>query len=318
MTLWPVRALAGAVAALLAACSGPEAVRVSAAPVALEPGRPAVRMVGELAFAGGWVLEAKGVRRFGGLSDLEWLSPGRFELITDRGDAVELSLPADGAGRPDGDGRARIWPLAAARCGGGPGRKDAEDLAAAPGLRLVSFERDHRIVEADRCGPRLPFPPLSPELNHGIEALAFEEGEPGPSRYVAGAEDGRLWRCGMRPGEGCELVYAGGPPDGRGRWALRSLDGLAGRGALVGVWRQWTGRHGRVAVTLFEPDARGGLALRTLAVLDERYSIDNFEGISAEPRPGGGWRFWLVSDDNFSARQRTLLMAFDWSGRPET
>ena len=30
-------------------------------------------------------------------------------------------------------------------------------------------------------------------------------------------------------------------------------------------------------------------------------------------RPGGVRRLYLISDDNFSRYQRTLLMAFDWT-----
>ncbi len=33
-------------------------------------------------------------------------------------------------------------------------------------------------------------------------------------------------------------------------------------------------------------------------------------------RPGGGFRLYLVSDDNFYSFERTLLLAFDWAGPP--
>jgi hypothetical protein len=42
-------------------------------------------------------------------------------------------------------------------------------------------------------------------------------------------------------------------------------------------------------------------------------TTDNYEGIAALPRPDGSVRFYLISDDNFSRLQRTLLLAFDWS-----
>ncbi|MDB5421700.1 MAG: hypothetical protein JWR59_1647, partial [Brevundimonas sp.] len=41
-------------------------------------------------------------------------------------------------------------------------------------------------------------------------------------------------------------------------------------------------------------------------------TVDNFEGLAAVPKPDGGVRFYLISDDNFSSAQRTLLLAFDW------
>jgi hypothetical protein len=36
------------------------------------------------------------------------------------------------------------------------------------------------------------------------------------------------------------------------------------------------------------------------------------EGIAVVALPGRGWRLFLLSDDNFSKDQRTLLLAFDW------
>jgi hypothetical protein len=40
-------------------------------------------------------------------------------------------------------------------------------------------------------------------------------------------------------------------------------------------------------------------------------TIDNFEGIAAKQMPDGRVRLYIVSDDNFSDSQRTLLMVFD-------
>ena len=39
---------------------------------------------------------------------------------------------------------------------------------------------------------------------------------------------------------------------------------------------------------------------------------DNFEGVSVVTRPAGVYRFYLISDDNFTQAQHTYLMAFDW------
>jgi hypothetical protein len=39
--------------------------------------------------------------------------------------------------------------------------------------------------------------------------------------------------------------------------------------------------------------------------------LDNFEAIAAARAPGGGLRIYILSDDNFSDQQRTLLYAFD-------
>ena len=42
------------------------------------------------------------------------------------------------------------------------------------------------------------------------------------------------------------------------------------------------------------------------------FTVDNLEGLAALPQRDGSIRFYLISDDNFSKLQRTLLLAFDW------
>jgi hypothetical protein len=44
-------------------------------------------------------------------------------------------------------------------------------------------------------------------------------------------------------------------------------------------------------------------------------TVDNFEGLAAVPQADGRIRFYLLSDDNASPSQRTLLLAFDWQPR---
>ncbi len=41
-------------------------------------------------------------------------------------------------------------------------------------------------------------------------------------------------------------------------------------------------------------------------------AFDNFEGMAIEARPGGTWRFWLISDDGHRIMARTLLVALDY------
>lgn len=50
---------------------------------------------------------------------------------------------------------------------------------------------------------------------------------------------------------------------------------------------------------------------RTLAEMSLMLTIDNYEGIAAKQMPDGRVRLFIVSDDNFAANQRTLLMVFD-------
>jgi hypothetical protein len=48
-----------------------------------------------------------------------------------------------------------------------------------------------------------------------------------------------------------------------------------------------------------------------LADMSLLLTIDNFEGIAAKEMSDGGVRLYVISDNNFSASQRTLLMVFD-------
>ena len=40
-------------------------------------------------------------------------------------------------------------------------------------------------------------------------------------------------------------------------------------------------------------------------------NVDNFEGIAVQKEATGTTRIYLVSDDNYSSRQRTLLYVFE-------
>ena len=48
-----------------------------------------------------------------------------------------------------------------------------------------------------------------------------------------------------------------------------------------------------------------------LALLTPPLPVDNFEAISAVRMANGVTRLYILSDNNFSSRQRTLLYAFD-------
>jgi hypothetical protein len=50
---------------------------------------------------------------------------------------------------------------------------------------------------------------------------------------------------------------------------------------------------------------------RKLAELDMLMTIDKFEGLAAKELPDGRVRLFVISDNNFSSTQRTLLMVFD-------
>ena len=58
------------------------------------------------------------------------------------------------------------------------------------------------------------------------------------------------------------------------------------------------------------PDAQ--LAGRELAILRSPLPVDNFEAVAARPASDGSVLIYVLSDDNFSAAERTLLLQFRW------
>jgi len=130
----------------------------------------------------------------------------------------------------------------------------------------------------------------------------------GPDAYLVGGEaSGETWICrlsaGCMPGLAIAkppefgLVAAAPLPAGRWAFMLRAFDPLRGV---------------RIVVTIRDA---AGVELDSL-MMARPLNLDNFEGLAAVARPGGDVRLYLISDDNFSSLQRTLLFAFDW--KPKT
>lgn len=286
--------------------AGP-AIRVMVEPVSEGPTPGA----GAFRYAGGFAVTSPDTSRLHGLSDLDITADGRMTAISDDGDIVTGRIVLDPSVRLTGLTQVTLEPLkdpAGKPLGGDKTRSDAEGLAIFPnGDRMVSFERDHRIwlYPARSGAPRVVSSPAAPfPDNDGMEALALDP-EAGPDAYLVGREDTReTWICrlsggctpGIRPGDDSmgRLVAARPLPGGRWVFLLRDFSVTAGATIRILI----ADRSGRT------------LDLHTIA---RPATVDNFEGISALPRPNGSVRFYLISDDNFSPAQRTLMLAFDWT-----
>ena len=320
-----VRGLALLAAGLaLAGCEAKAQGSARAAPIAihakalpLDASDARRTRVGELTWAGGLQLTATGTSSFGGVSGIDVAEDGGFLAQEDVGALLRGRMRLDARGRLTGVDDA-TFQLLVDEDGRPYARKrdaDAEDVTFTPDGYAISYEGDHRVVlypSGGGPGRRLP---TSPELqarppNEGLEALAYKDG-----RLYEGAEDGEIWRCDPSPPGACASVMPTSPFPG---FKLTGLDG-AGRG-FVAVYRAVDVLHGWRAIVAWlepaRPDGSGPWRARKLATLDRALTRDNMEGIAAVPRPGGGFRLYLVSDDNFKAFERTLLLAFDWSGPP--
>jgi hypothetical protein len=172
---------------------------------------------------------------------------------------------------------------------------------------LVSFERRHRVWRYPAAGglpAEAPFPLVSLPANAGIEALLLDPSR-GPRAYIAGAEaSGHTWQCEL--GVGCEPGPAVAKDEEFGLVAARPLP----NDATAWLLRSFSPATRNVLILLRITDSAG----RTVDEqrLQTPLTVDNFEGISAVPHQDGGVRFYLLSDDNSSMIQRTLLLAFDW------
>ncbi|NIW86826.1 MAG: esterase-like activity of phytase family protein [Gammaproteobacteria bacterium] len=198
---------------------------------------------------------------------------------------------------------------------------DAEGLAAMDarnGRRgdsrlLVSFERRPRILEVRPDGSWLASHALPPPLhrreayasgNKSLEAVAHHPVLgilTAPEQPLRGADarqlaiyalDGRVWHAPRAPHPNSALTAMEVLPDGSLLLLERGFELLPPR---VVIWL----RQGRIGDD-------GLIQLETRADLDssEGWHLDNFEGLARHR----GRRFFLISDDNGSPLQNTLLI----------
>lgn len=270
---------------------------------------------GALTYLGGVAIPPDG--HFGGLSGLA-VSPdaATFTAISDEGTFVTGRLIHDKTGN-----LAAVDGLVQRNLGGvEPGNKQSADSEAlvrtADGGWLVSFERDHRILAypPDLAGrPRLLSGPRDMRTlpaNEGVEALTILH----DGRIVAIAEaqendDGihRAWIG--REGDWKSFGYRSDPlyqpsdaavlPDGDLLVLERHFSlllGLKVRLVLVPA-------ESLVPDTIVEGMSIGDVA--------PPIGGDNFEGLAVRRTETGAIHSYIISDDNFSSLQKTLLVQYE-------
>jgi hypothetical protein len=327
------RALLAATFALLGACAqsaadAPIAEQWRALDVDVRPIAFGRESVGRLRFRGGIEL-ARHDGVFGGLSGMEVLEDGRFVAISDNGDWFEgrLVLDETGALVSVADLRTALMRDEDGEPFQSKAEGDSEGLAQlADGRFAVSFEQTQsiRIYDLNRDGPfgaARPGPQLDGVArlprNAGLEALAAAS----DGTLVVGAEGGGgatpLWRAPLDAAEPVapRMSY----PLGAG-YSLTGLDRLPDGGGFVALERFYAPVIGaRARIVRFPEsalDARGESLpeMEELATIAPPMPVDNFEAIAAARAPDGAVRIYILSDDNFSRRQRTLMLAFDLAG----
>ena len=281
------------------------------------PLEPGARRAGELAIEGVWRLESPNLH-FGGYSGLLALPGGRLLAASDRGRYLRFAPPGDPARPPEFGAIGGEVELT----------KYMVDVEALAGDRArdrvwAAYEGSNSIV---RYGPALAAgesvaPPAMRgwSSNSGPETLArladgrflaIEEGLPGSDR--------RAYRALLFPGdpvEGAEPVaFAYAPPAGFHAVDATPLpDGRAlilNRRIVLGLPFAF-----ETMIVVADPrEIRAGEVWtgRAVGTIAAPLAADNFEGIAAVPRAGGSVTVWLISDDNNSAFQRTLLYRLRW------
>jgi len=300
-----------------ARAAGVEEFPLYAAPIPFDETSPDRTAAGALEWRGGLLLGSAD-RRFGGWSDL-WVSPdgARLVAISDNGWTLDARIAFDGQLR--GLSHARLGRLTGpdGRVLEGPSA-DAEGLVRMPdGGFAVSFERQHRILVYPPSDPPFARRPrmiaLPPALaaaprNGGVEALTrLADG-----RFLILVED--LVEDGVHAG------FVGGM-EGWTKIGYRAAPGFVPVGACllaggdtVVLERSFSffGGFG-IRIARVASDAwRAGEASAgaELARLRPPLAVDNYEGIAAMQASDGSETVWLLSDDNYSLLQRTLLAVF--------
>jgi len=318
----------GIVLPLMSAAPMPDAagpIVVDARPIThFENTDPTLNRFGALLFRGGLVLSSADPR-FGGWSGLRLNPDGeRLTAISDRGHWLRARLVYE-AGRPQAVRDAVIAPAIGPN-GPLPGSRDfdAESLEIANGVAFVGIERTHKILRfpigqdgMPGRGVSIPLPPgmtRGVQNNQGFEGVGVvPSGKPNGGALVVVTEE-QLDEAGNH----VAWLVGGGTP---GRFAVKRRDGYAisdlaflPSGDIIILERRFrppfflTIRLRRLPIAGLRRGALLDGPILFEASLAEQ--IDNMEGIAVHRGREGETVLTLISDDNFSAFQRTLLLQF--------
>lgn len=254
--------------------------------------------------------------RFGGISGLVALPDHHFIGLGDGGTLIGFGL---GRGGAITDPFIRPLPF---RGKEEPGFEDRDSESAlldpATGRFWVSFENHHALRRYDPALRRVervvrPEAMMRWPANGGGEALAqlpggrflvlSEEAKAPGGGYQAllfAGEPGKTAKAisfAYAPPAGFRATDAKGLPDGRLLILHRRLAFPSGLSASIGI------------ADLSEIKQGSLLRATELARLQSPLAVDNMEGL-AVTQEAGRTIAWIISDDNFNAFQRTLLMKF--------
>jgi hypothetical protein len=303
----------------------PVGIEIRAEPiVAFDPHDPARRRFGLLEFRGGLVLKSP-YPEFGGISAIRVAPDGaQFIALSDHGRWFKGRITYDGT-RPSGIADAVMAPMLGpdGQALAAHGWHDTESIAEDGGTLYVGIEGVNQIVRFDYAaagllarGHPIAVPPVIRTLprNQGLEAMVFvPKGQPLAGTLIAISERG-LDKAGN-----LLAFLIGGPSPGT--FTIKRSEGLdisdaalLPSGDLLILERSFSWPEGllvrirRIPLTAIRPNAVvDGPVLIEADLGDE---IDNMEGLSVHRTADGEIVLTLISDDNFSPVERTLLLQF--------
>jgi hypothetical protein len=293
-------------------------IHVELVPTEVDPKRPERRNFGALTLLSAFHLQSKD-KRFGGLSGLSIGKDGKLYAVSDRGYWLLASMVTDKNGALTNLIDWQIAPMLTPTKTPVTGRlRDAEALAQTrDGSFLVGFEGAHRIWRYSAPPNTFASTPvlvlIPPAVarapsNGGIEGLAMLP----DGRLLALTEefenpDGSFKGWLFDDGQFGELSYV--PAEG-----FRVTDCAAlNNGDVLVLERRYvpfgilSARLTLVKGNSIQPGAQ--LAGKELLKLEQPLAVENFEGLAVQQTTAGTMIF-IVSDDNFSPFQQTLLLQF--------
>lgn len=279
---------------------------------------PELTRVGALEYLGGLDIPRMG-QNIGGLSGLRWdEASGRLLAITDDARWVWIT-PVEEQQRLIGLADVEVGDLLGleGEILRGKQQGDSESLTRSNrGGWLVGFERDHRIWRYDDLSGVPAETDIRPDEifaelgdNQGLEALADSELD--------------LFLCAQRATmpeqSNCVRRFEGGdtyagfpaePPEGLSELGAVPTDAdMADDGTLYVLFRSYSELDGNaIGIKAYLPFP--SIEEREIVSLRPPFTVDNFEGLAVRTL-GSRTFLYIVSDDNFSSNQRTLLMKFE-------
>lgn len=263
---------------------------------------------------------------FGAFSSIRFRDNKSFLGVFDTGYWIEGRILRDAGGRLSGVEAVRLAPLldASGRESRSKFQVDAESLALDGDRGFVGFEQRHRVLAyapLSDLGKALPSAPLAFPFdldilhsNGGFESLVIApKGSPVEGALVAISEksfdeNGNLYAAivggaltgefRVRPRDDFEITDATFLPDGD----LLLLERRFSIATGVGM------RLRRIEGVSLRPDAV--VDGEILFEANYRSQIDNMEGLDAMQEADGSVRLIVVSDDNHSILQRSLMLEF--------